>query len=800
MRCYFLLILLSFSVVTIAQDSEQSGPSIDGAIVDEQKNPVPFGNVAVYQLQDSSLVTGGVSNDQGKFSVPVEPGKYFLRISFLSYDEEVVHNVDVSNGNVNVGVVTLKENSQVLEEVIVKGEKATMELQLDKRVFNIEKDLSNVGRNASDILGNLPSVTVDVDGTVSLRGSENVRILIDGKPSGLTSRDPEALRMLQGNLIQSIEVITNPSSRYDAAGEVGIINIVLKKNQDKGIHGTFSAKAGYPAEYGGSYSINIRRKKVNLFSSYGVEYDKRPGWGESFQQNSAPDNQFAYSQRNDRNRQEFSHNFTVGLDYFFNDKTSVTGSFLYNTGDGLNTAETNYIDFDENGGIMRTVKRTERENEDEENIETTLNFKKDFEGKGHTLTADFKWIKSVDNESTDYRESINEGIDSLQRSINFADEINWLFQADYIRPFGKVGKIEAGVKTASRIIKNDYGLESQDSEGLAWIPIPQYTNQLEYTERIHAAYLMASNTFGRLSAQGGVRGELTDISTELVSPYTYIPQDYFNLFPSASLSYKLQQNKTLQFSYSYRINRPHFRQLLPFSDFRDPRVLFGGNPNLRPEFTNSIELGYLLDWDFGSILSNVYYRKRKNVIERIVTEPDSAGRSRIVPVNLSNENAYGVEFNLSLNIRDWWRINTSANFYRAITEGSYEGDVLESDTYTWNTRTTSRMTLFKNVDLQASFNYRAPRITTQGEDLSIYSVDLGLSRDIFKGKGTITAGVRDLFNTRKRRSIIERNDYYSRSTFQWRSRQFTINFTYRLNREKERQRNNQEEQRGDFED
>ena len=311
---------------------------------------------------------------------------------------------------------------------------------------------------------------------------------------------------------------------------------------------------------------------------------------------------------------------------------------------------------------------------------------------------------------------------------------------------------------------------------------------------------MASNTFGRLSAQGGIRGELTDISTELVNPYTYIPQEYFNIFPSASLSYKLQQNKTLQFSYSYRINRPHFRQLLPFSDFRDPRVLFTGNPALRPEFTNSIEMGYLLDWDFGSILSNVYYRHRKNVIERIVTEPDSAGRSRIVPVNLSEENAYGVEFNLSLNVQDWWRINTSANFYRAITDGTFEGEVLESDTYTWNTRTTSRMTLFKKVDFQASFNYRAPRVTTQGKELSIYSVDLGLSRDILKGKGTITAGVRDLFNSRKRRSIIERNDYYSSSTFQWRSRQFTVNFTYRLNREKERQRNNQDEQRGDFED
>jgi outer membrane receptor protein involved in Fe transport len=796
---YFSFLLFLVCTTAFGQDSEQ-GRAINGAIIDEQKNPVPFGNVAVYDVQDSTLITGGVSNEQGKFSVPVEPGKYFLKISFLSYEEEVVPDVVISNTNVNVGVITLKEDSQVLEEVVVKGEKASMELQLDKRVFNIDKDLSNVGRNASDILGNLPSVTVDVDGTVSLRGSENVRILIDGKPSGLTSRDPEALRMLQGNLIQSIEVITNPSSRYDAAGEVGIINIVLKKNQEKGINGSFSAKAGYPAEYGGSYSINIRRRKVNLFSSYGVEYDKRPGWGESFQQNSSPENQFSYSQRNDRNRQEFSHNFTVGLDYFLNDKTTITGSFLYNTGDGLNTAETNYTDFDENGGVLRSVKRTEREDEDEENIETTLNFKKDFEGKGHTLTADFKWIKSVDNESTDYRESINEGLDSLQRSINFADEINWLFQADYIRPFGAVGKIEAGIKTASRIINNDYGLEAQDPEALSWMPITQFTNQLEYTERIHAAYLMASNTFGKLSAQGGIRGELTDISTELVSPYTFIPQDYFNIFPSASLSYKLQQNKTLQFSYSYRINRPHFRQLLPFSDFRDPRVLFAGNPALRPEYTNSIEMGYLFDGDFGSILSNVYYRHRKNVIERIVTEPDSAGRSRIVPVNLSEENAYGVEFNLSLNVQDWWRINTSANFYRAITDGTFEGEVLESDTYTWNTRTTSRMTLFKSLDFQASFNYRAPRITTQGKDLSIYSVDLGLSRDIFKGKGTITAGVRDLFNTRKRRSIIERNDYYSTSTFQWRSRQFTINFTYRLNREKERQRNNQDEQRGDFED
>ena len=452
----------------------------------------------------------------------------------------------VADTRVDLGVVTLTEDSQVLEEVVVQGEKASMELQLDKRVFNVQKDLSNVGRNASDILGNLPSVTVDVDGTVSLRGSSNVRILIDGKPSGLTSRDPEALRMLQGNLIESIEVITNPSSRYDAAGEVGIINIVLKKNQEKGINGTFTANGGYPALYGGSYTINLRRKKVNLFSSYGIDYNERPGRGQSHQYYTSPDTSFHYTQSNERTQQEFSHNFTLGLDYFLNDKTTLTASGLYNVGEGLSKVQTIYNDFDENGDLARIVSRNEREMEDEENIEASLNFKKTFDKKGQLLTADFKWIKSVDDESTDYRESVNEGPDSLQSSINFADEINWLFQADYSHPVGQQGKFEAGVKTATRIINNDYGLNAQDPISFEWIPISQYTNNLVYTERIHAAYIMANNTYGKFSAQAGVRGELSDISTELkVGDITNL-QNYFNLFPSAGLSYKLQEGKTLQ--------------------------------------------------------------------------------------------------------------------------------------------------------------------------------------------------------------------------------------------------------------
>jgi outer membrane receptor protein involved in Fe transport len=770
--------------------------SISGKVTDEQQHPIPFASVAIHSVADSSLVAGNISDDQGAFNISVKPGNYFLKITFLSYTEKTITGIVVANADVTVGTIFLKPSANMLKEVVIQGEKAQMELQLDKRIFNVSEDLGNVGVNAADILGNLPSVNVDVDGTVSLRGSENVRILINGRPSGLTSRDPDALRKLQGNMVERVEVITNPSSRYDAAGEVGIINIILKKDQDKGINGTFTANAGHPYLLGGSYSINFRRNKVNIFSSYGIDDRRTPGVGSSFQRYSSSDTSFVYEQYNDRSRGGLAHNIMAGVDYFLTDKSSLTGSFLLNPSFGVNKSTNEYTDYDENGTLIRNVIRTEREEEDEETIEGTLSYKKDYEEKGRTFTADFKWIKGVDDESTDYTEGQPGGALILQRAVNNANEVNWLVQSDYIHPFSTNGKIEAGIKTATRIIKNDYSLEQLDSESDAWVALPAFTNNMIYTERIHAAYFMASNTFNKVSVQGGLRGEYSDITTELTLTNEENPRSYFNLFPSANLSYKLKENNTLQFSYSYRISRPDFRNLLPFSDFRDSRVFFVGNPNLKPEYTHAYEAGYLIDWDNGSILSSVYYRHRTDVIERIVTSVDSSGRTRVVPINLAEENAYGVEFNFSLTLQKWWRINSSANFYRAITDGSYEDERLHSDTYTWSSRTTSRMTFFKNLDFQASFNYRGPRITTQGKNLAIYSLDLALSRDILKGKGTLSASVRDLFNSRIRKNIVDSEGYYSSTRFQWQSRQFLVTFTYRLNqmKEKEREREGNEEE------
>ena len=784
-----LLFLLLLPAWVLAQTGPGRSFTISGTLVDEQKKPVPFGSVALYQWADSALVTGATSDEGGKFALPARPGRYYLKISILSYGEKTVPDVAVVDADVPLGTLPLRASAELLEEVVVRGERSQMELQLDKRVFNVGTDLSNIGGNAAEILDNVPSVTVDVEGNVSLRGSQNVRILIDGRPSGLTGvSSPDALRQLQGSMIDRIEVITNPSSRYDAEGEVGIINIILKKNRNQGVTGAFTANGGFPANYGGSFDLNYRKNKVNLFSSYGVNYRSRPGFGSSYQEFTG-DSVFSYRETNRRTRGGLSHNFRVGLDYALNDRNTLTGSLLYRRSDGRNTSRFGYQDYDRNGDLVQTLIRNERETEPENNIEAALSYRKTFAQKDRTLTADVKWIESIENEFSDITESDPAGTVNLrQRSRNTEDERNLLFQADYVHPFGAKGKWEAGVKSTVRVLHNDFLVEQQAGDE-AWSPLPRFDNNLIYRENIHAAYLMAGNQYGKVSLQAGLRGEYSDITTELPEAGLTNGRRYFNLFPSAHLSYELSKNKSLQLSYSYRLSRPGFRELLPFSGFSNARSLTTGNPNLNPEYTHSLEGGYLLNWENGSLLSSAYYRYRTGVIQRITildsAGVDSVGLTRIFPVNLATQHAYGVEFNFSNTLRDWWRLNANFNFYRAITRGQYLEQLLESDTYTWTSRVTSKMTFFKRWDFQAGINYRAPQRIPQGRELSSYAIDLGLSRDVFSGNGTLTLSVRDLFNTRLRRSIIEEEGYYASSSFQWNARQVLLTFNYRLNRKKD---------------
>ena len=781
----FILFSLLLSINALAQNTV----IVKGKVVDEASVAIPYANVAAYRTADSALVEGTATGELGLFELNLEPGNYYLRITFLTYDPKIIRNIDINTSEKDLGIIKLKENAVGLDEVIVTETKSQMQLQLDKKVYNVGSDLTDRGGNASDILDNVPSVTVDVEGNVSLRGSQNVRILINGKPSGLVGiSSTDALRQIPANMIERVEIITNPSARYEAEGEVGIINIILKKEQSKGVNGSINATAGYPEDFGVGVNLNWRRDVINLFTNIGLNYDKNPGGGfseQTFFDNGVP---IAFSEsETERVRGGTSGFFQFGTDIFLNDFNTITASGLYETGAEDNYAEVVYRDFNAEGQLIGNSIRIDDEVETEHDIETALNYTRKFKQKDRKWTIDLSYNLNDDTEKSDFRETNGSEV-IFQRSTNTEDQTNLLVQTDYIHPIGTDGKFEAGLKGTYRDIENDYTVEQLDSDN-NWYVLPEFDDELAYQENISAAYIIYGNKMGKFSFQAGVRGEYSDITATLIKLDTSTHKEYFQLFPSAHITYEINELNQLQLSYSRRLSRPRFRYLLPFSNFSDSRVRWQGNPDLDPEFSNSFEFGYLRYLDKGSILTNLYYRHITGVIER-VTLVNEVNEIEVFPINLSTANAFGVELSGNYDLTKWWTLTGSVNFYHQVTNGEFRGENLSSEATTATTRWTTRFKLPKQLNIQTSFDYRAPSNTTQGRRLAMYAWDAGVSKDIFKGKGTLTLSARDILNSRQRRMITETPEYYAESEFRWRSRSVILNFSYRINRQKDRNRDN----------
>lgn len=765
--------------------SAQTNYKIIGQILDDKKEPLPYVAVAIFKASDSSYVKGVATEMNGKFNIEAPPGNYYAKISFLSFKDKTISDINIVNKDVDLKKIVLEPAIKNLDEFTVTEEKALMELDLDKRVFNVDKDVTNQGADASEILDNVPSVSVDVDGNVSLRGSENVRILINGKPSGMVGiSTSEALKQLQGNQIEKIEVITNPSSRYDAEGEVGIINIVLKKDRREGINGSVNANFGYPNNYGGGFNITIKRKNFSVFTGYGVSFRDSPGSNTSTQDFTYPDTSFSYTSVSQTERFSFDNNFRLGTEIILNDYNSITISGNTSFGDGDNEIDLTYSDFNDLDVATQTVNRHEVEDKDRLSYDVNFNYRKTFKTKDRLFTIDINHSDRTDNENSTISQTNNviasENIE--QRVFNNEGGQNYVFQTDYIHPI-KNGKLEVGAKYTVRKIDDDYAVEQYNETTSEWEYIPGFVNLVLFEENVSAGYLMFGNKVNKFSYQLGVRAEHTYLLTDLTTTKERNERDYFNLFPTTHLNYELKKGTSFQVSYSRRIQRPRHWWLLPFFNFSDSRNNFSGNPNLNPEFTDSYEVGYLKNWTRGSLLSSVYYRYTTNNITRITTS-DSTGITQRRPVNLGVKDAFGVEFSGSYELVKWWDLRGSFNFYREIIEGEYLDVNYGSDAYVWSTRLNSKWEIKKKVNLQASFNYRAPQQSPQGRTRSRYSLDAGFSFDMLKGNGTLAFNVKDVFNTRMRRSISYGENFVSESERQWRSRFFRVSFTYRINQKK----------------
>ncbi len=780
---FFIFIFLSFFATGgFAQVSK-----VRGTIQDEVSGAtLPFASVRLSALPDSAFISGEVSDLDGKFELAAAPGEYLLQFDFMGY-QPMKRRIQITAGINDIGIVKLKPSSKNLEEVVVQGEKSTYELALDKRIFNVGKDLANAGGNAIEILNNIPSVAVDLEGNVSLRGSSSVRILVDGKPSGLVSiKGGAGLAQLQGSMIERVEVITNPSARYEAEGMGGIINIVLKKEQKQGLNGSFDVITGYPMNLGGAANMNFRHRKFNFFTNYMLTYRSTIGDTKQYQELYRNDSVFVTDQTFDRELRAFHNNLRMGADYFFSETSILTAAYTWRRTKGKRYSHIHYRDYLTNSSnLLSHSYRTQNETETEPNSEYNLSYKKAFGRKGHELLIDLRHLDNWEKSDQYFTETVTpkggEKVSSLQRSINDETEKQWLFQVDYVQPFGKEGKFETGLRSSFRDMTNNYFVADVLPDG-SLQNIPMFTNNFIYDENIHGVYGIYGNRHGKFSYQAGLRAEWSEFTTKLTKENEVNNRSYKNLFPSAHITYDLPRQNAMQVSYSRRIRRPVYNDLSPFMTFTDNRNYWSGNPDLNPEFTDSFELGHVKYLEKGTVTTSVYYRHTIDKILQIRTVADN-GFAYSQPQNLATENAYGLEFTGSSNVTDRLKLDGNLNFFRSVIDGSNLDDTYKSETFTWLGRLSARLN-WKGVDFQLRNNYEAPQVLPQGKRKAIYALDLGVSRDVLKGNGTLTLNVLDVFNSRRYRTITEGANFYTYNNSQGRVRQINLTLNYRLRQAK----------------
>jgi len=808
-----IFLLLIFVVISVNAQPPGGGkggnfkrPDIEikGKIIDEQSGlPLQYATIAFFSKRDSSILGGAITNPDGNFTAKSKPGKLYAVVEYLGYQKKEISEVPIDfqllkSGQTSfyIGEITMSNAGLNLDEIEIVAEKSETTFSLDKKVFTVGKDLANQGGSAEEILDNVPGVTVDIEGAVSLRGSEGVRILVDGLPSNLGN----TLKAIPANTIESIEVISNPSSRYEAEGQAGILNIILKKSKSGGFNGSFDVNGGLPLSAGLGANINYRKGKLNWFANYGIRYRESIGGGFN---NSIFYNEIDTFTNNvsQRNRTAFTNTIRFGSEYFFNDKTSFTLALRYKASDDNNTNFVNYEDYAGSispQNLFRTINRTEDEQEAESGKGINLNFRKQFsDNRKHTLTATFLYEDDLEKEYSDFEETTilnGNQLKLTQRGTIDEGTKTYQFQTDYVKPIAEDHQYEMGIRASYRNIGNDFLIENENDDGV-WIPSERFNNNFNYDEIILAAYGQYGNKFGPFSFQAGLRVEYSNITTELLK--TEIPKQdpYTNLFPSLFLNYEVDAANAIQLNYSRRISRPRFFTLNPFITFADRRSIFRGNPILTPEYTDSYELNYLRFWEKATLSAGIFYRHSIDANRRLryVENPPN---TIIQPFNFSTRDDIGVEANLSYSGLKWLRLDANVNAFNLRspldsvnvnlfdTIVRYETLNAVND-YTWTSRVTARFTFWQNSNLQLRYNFRGGTATPQGEREAIHSLDLGWSKDFLKSKNlTATLSVRDVMNSRKRRGTTIADNYYSFGEFQWRGRTGNLTLSYRINQKK----------------
>ncbi|MFT5765616.1 MAG: outer membrane receptor protein involved in Fe transport, partial [Saprospiraceae bacterium] len=633
----FLTILILFSQLIQAQStaSAQNTGIIRGKIIAANKEAISYASISIFN-NENELVQGSISEDNGAFEFNGLPfGELTIDIQylgFITFKQSVT--LDKKSKKINLGEITMKEDHQQLEEVTVTAEKSQYNLRLDKKVFNVGQDILSRGGSANDVLDQVPLVSVDPSGTVTLRGSSQVQILINGKRSGLTMNN--ALDQIPSDNIDRVEVITNPSAAYDASGSAGIINIILKKNKHLGLNGQLRASVGSPANHILLPSLNYKGKKLNLFSNFRWRYSDYNGTYTTKQRTTQNGISTFLDQHEDEDRHDDGRSGYIGGDYNFNDQNSITlAYFRSETKDTDLTFLTYNLKDDAQGESNILREGNSVENRDYNQLES--NFTRTFKEKGRKFTIDLQYDFWNSNKAWDLLTSGDvdpSDFGTALRTNSKAGNKDFVVKSDYAHPLKNESKIEFGVKLETRIVYNDYNAEILKDDN--WTNYNQIDNNIDYSEKIGAAYLQYQNKFKKLEYMFGLRSEYTLLDIKDDKNTFSKDSDYLNLFPSMHLSYSLSENNKVQWSYSRRINRPSLWSLFPFSEIKDFNLQEIGNPNLQPSFSNSLEISFLSVHDKLTINPAIYYRQTDKPISNFLSQ-DNQETFIIQPINIDKK-------------------------------------------------------------------------------------------------------------------------------------------------------------------
>lgn len=808
------LLLASFIIITsIFTAQAQKDVVITGKVLEQNTGqPLEYATVAFFSKAENRIITGGITSENGEFSIPVAPGTYDVSIEFISFKKQIIPNQTLTKSQ-NIGIIRLEADTEALDEIEIIAEKTTVDIKLDKKIYSVGQDLTVRGGNVSDVLDNIPSVSVDVEGNVALRGNENVKILINGKPSGLVGiNSTDALRQLPAESIERVEVITSPSARYEAEGTAGILNIILRRSKLQGFNGAITANVGHPTSAGISGNINYRTGNVNIFNTTSYDYREVPGNSSSYTQYfnvkeddfgnliDYPDTYLDESNEYDRVRKGLSTNF--GVEWYITDSASLTGAVSYRDGDNERNTTNTLIQLDENQQFVSQNNRFDPEQEDDKVLQYSLNFNKNFDDSGHKLTMDFQY---EDNTEDEYSKVLLEGVNT-EKVATLEDQSRVLLQADYVLPIGENSQFEFGYRGNFKDQDTDYTVELLDFDTNQFVVNDSLTNFMNYREYVNAAYTQFGSKIGsKFSYLLGLRYESTRVTIDQPTSGDYSRNNYTGLFPTVNLSYEFSDEENVTLGYSRRLRRPWPFFLNPFPSRSSVTNVFRGNPELAPSYSGLFDLGYYKKFGKVSLNTSAYYQHATDVFNFVSYDTgvpvDVNGQEFTIiertPINLAEEDRYGFEFTVIYRPIPKWNINANFNIYQqSLTGEAPNGLSLDNKSTSWFARLNSKYTLPGKVDWQTSLNYRGPSEDAQNKRDGNFSANMAFSKDIFNENASIALNISDLFNSRKRIMETTTPTFHGNSEFQWRERSINLSFTYRFNQQKQRQHRQQRNNNG----